>query len=271
MVANTTAGMKKIAEGREAEVYEWEPGQVLRLFREQRDPMSLVREVAAMEAGRRTMGLVPAVYGTTVVDGRPGMIMERIDGPDLLTMIGKKPWWVWQGGRINGEVQARLHEVVAPESLPTVKQRITNRVSGPAVPPHLAAFVLRQLDRLPDGDRLCHGDLHPANILMSSTGPIVIDWPNATRGDPHADFARTHLTLRIASPPPGSPALLLALAKGGRRILISSYVRAYRKTRDGDVDMDLMRRWEIVRAADRLVDGIADERAKLLSMLERAM
>jgi serine/threonine protein kinase len=269
MVVTRTSALERVAEGREAEIYAWEPGKVLRLFREHRDLAAIEREVAAMEAGRASMQLVPAVFGITIVDGRPGMIMERIDGPDLLTLIGRKPWRVWEGGRINGATQARLHDAIAPAGLPTVKQRITRLVSGPAVPPHIAGFALRHLEQLPDGDRLCHGDLHPANILLSSRGPIVIDWPNATRGDPHADLARTYLTLRIGSPPPGSPPLLIALAKVGRRILILSYLRAYRK-QSPCVDMALMRRWMIVRAADRLSDGIPDERATLLGMLERA-
>jgi streptomycin 6-kinase len=229
-----------------------------------------MHEVAAMEAGRAGMPLVPRVFGTTVVDGRPGIIMERVDGSDLVTIMGKRPWWVWRGGRINGEVQARLHEVAAPESLPGVKERITCMVGLPSVPPDIAAFALRQLETLPDGDRLCHGDLHPANILMSSNGPIVIDWPNATRGDPLADFARTLVTLRIGELPPGSPLLLRAAASVGRHILIPSYVRAYKKSRRVPVDMELAHRWEIVRAADRLADGIVEERATLLAMLESA-
>lgn len=243
---------------------------MLRLFRQPRDAMALAREAAAMTAARALLPLVPAVIGMVEVDGRPGMIMERIDGPDLLTSTGKKPWWVWKAGRINGEVQARLNEVPAPHELPTLRQRITTMVSSPLVPQPVAAFALRELEELPEGWLLCHGDLHPANILLSSRGPIVIDWPNATRGDPHADYARTRLMLRIGSLPPGSPLLLRAIAGVGRKVLGRSYDRAYRRTRSGAVDMELVRRWEIVRCADRLAENIPEERPVLLAILDAA-
>lgn len=267
-MATTGAGLKKIAEGREAEIYEWEPGQVLRLFRGTRDGASLEREAAAMRAARERVPLVPAVLGTTEMTGRPGLIMERVDGGDLLTITTKKPWWLWKCGRITGETHPRLHDVVAPATLPALKQRIASRLASPIVPPHLSAFTLEMLRALPDGDRLCHGDFHPGNILISAKGPFVIDWPNATRSDPHADFARTRLILRMGELPPGSSFVDRTLARIGRGIVGALYARAYRRARP--VDMALVARWEIVQAADRLGDQIPEERAGLIAMLEWA-
>jgi aminoglycoside phosphotransferase (APT) family kinase protein len=40
-----------------------------------------------------------------------------------------------------------------------------------------------------------HLDLHPDNVLMSPRGPVVIDWSNATHGDPDVDIAMTWLIL----------------------------------------------------------------------------
>jgi aminoglycoside phosphotransferase (APT) family kinase protein len=41
------------------------------------------------------------------------------------------------------------------------------------------------------GDRLLHLDLHPANVILSPAGPVVVDWTNARRGDPAFDVALT--------------------------------------------------------------------------------
>jgi aminoglycoside phosphotransferase (APT) family kinase protein len=38
--------------------------------------------------------------------------------------------------------------------------------------------------------------------------PVVIDWGDATRGDPLADVARTELLHRLGEPPPGTSAVL---------------------------------------------------------------
>jgi len=43
-----------------------------------------------------------------------------------------------------------------------------------------------------------HLDLHPANVLLSARGPVVIDWTNAREhGDPAMDDALTWLILRV--------------------------------------------------------------------------
>jgi len=50
---------------------------------------------------------------------------------------------------------------------------------------------------MPDGDRLCHGDFHPMNILGEASQPVIIDWPDARRGDPAADVCRSYLLMKF--------------------------------------------------------------------------
>jgi len=50
---------------------------------------------------------------------------------------------------------------------------------------------------MPDGDRLCHGDFHPINVLGDLAQPLVIDWLDAARGAPAADACRSYLLLRL--------------------------------------------------------------------------
>jgi Ser/Thr protein kinase RdoA (MazF antagonist) len=199
--------------------------------------------------------------------GRPGLIMERIDGPDLLTLIGRRPWTVFRIARICGEVHARLHEVQAPRVIPSLKEALKWRIdtAGP-LPPHLAEFALETLDGLPDGDRLCHGDFHPGNILMAGDEPVLIDWTNARRGDPMADVARTRMMLRLGEAPPGTSFALRALALVGRNLLVALYLRSYRRVRP--LDMRAVKRWEIPVAAARLSEGIEEEVPRLLALLE---
>jgi aminoglycoside phosphotransferase (APT) family kinase protein len=212
---------------------------------------------------------VPAIYGTAEEMGRPGVIMERIEGTDLLTLIGRQPWKVWWVGGINGRAHAAMHEVVAPSELESTRDQITRHLTqSPLVPPAVAEVALKALADLPEGDRLSHGDFHPANILMSGDEPVIIDWSNVTRGHPVADVARTVVILETGEPPPGTALTLRVMAAFGRRLLSSSYTRAYRRV--APLDMDVVRRWRAVRLADRLTDSIPEERPVILRLLSKA-
>ncbi len=261
--------LRKIAEGREAEMFAWDEGTILRLHR---DPEAQVRaqwEAAAMKAAGDRGVRVPAVHGLTTVMGRPGLIMERIDGPDLLTLVGRRPWMMFWVGRMSGEVHARLHAAKASTRMPALREVLRQRIqSSGRVPEDLARFALDTLDGLPDGDSLCHGDFHIGNIMMSGETPVVIDWTNATRGDATADVARTLILSRMGEPPPGSPALVRYLHGLGSKIVTSGYLRAYRRERP--LDMALVERWVVAHAAARLAsEHIPEEEQPLLRLLER--
>ena len=259
--------LRKLAEGREAEIYAWEDGAVLRLMRNPNAQQQVEWEVRAMQATHDAGVSVPAVHGTTTFDGRPGLIMDRIEGVDMLTLVGRQPWKVWWVGRASGRLHAALHEVVAPADLPALKDMFRRRLEGsPLVPEHVRDMALRALEDLPDGDRICHGDFHPGNVMRTNGEPAIIDWTNVSRGDPAADYARTLLMLRMGDVPPGSPIVIRAGAHGLRGLLIGSYAGAYRRARP--IDMELVGRWETAVAANRLADNIPEERAKLLALLD---
>ena len=58
--------------------------------------------------------------------------------------------------------------------------------------PGCLAELHARLHRIPpEGDRLVHLDLHPGNVLLARRGPVVIDWTNASGGDPALDVALT--------------------------------------------------------------------------------
>jgi Ser/Thr protein kinase RdoA (MazF antagonist) len=73
-------------------------------------------------------------------------------------------------------------------------------LSGGTVPKHIATGILALIERLRPGDGLCHGDLHPDNVIMTADGPRLIDWIGAVRAPAAFDLAISHILLTELAP-----------------------------------------------------------------------
>jgi aminoglycoside phosphotransferase (APT) family kinase protein len=98
---------------------------------------------------------------------------------------------------------------------------------------------------------LCHGDLHPINILDDGGGPTVIDWTSAIVAPAAYDVAFTRLLLRHP-PLVVPPALRIALAAGSL-VLARRFVRRYRAARPA-ADLRSLDWYTALHAARILVD-----------------
>ncbi|HKD96305.1 MAG TPA: phosphotransferase [Micromonosporaceae bacterium] len=255
-----------IAEGREAEVYAWGDEAVLKLYRPGFD--GYVTEAAAL-VRLDGHGVAPRLIEVVEADGRHGLVLERLRGPDTLAMLQRRPWRLMSLARAFADAQVRVHAVVAPVDLPDLREVLAARVHAAAMPDHLRDFALRTLADLPAGDRLCHGDLHPGNAILGPDHVTVIDWTNATRGVPAADFARTMLLIEQAEPLPGTPRWQRVLIGAGRRMFARAFARSYRRASPGP--LDLLASWTVVHAAARLAEGIAEEESNLVRLLDAAL
>ena len=78
---------------------------------------------------------------------------------------------------------------------------------------------------------VCHGDLHPFNLLIDTDGDVtVLDWSGGLLAPPAYDLAFTGLVL--SEPPVGVPRMLRPLVRAGGRALARRFRRTYvRETR----------------------------------------
>jgi aminoglycoside phosphotransferase (APT) family kinase protein len=163
-----------------------------------------------------------------------------------------------------------MHDNRAPDSLPDLRDELARRIrSAKALPEHHATAALRRLRALPTGDRLCHGDYHPQNVLGTLKDPVIIDWGDASRGAPAADVARTLLLLRMGELPPDTPAPMRALTAVGRGLLARRYLAVYRHhavEKPSQLDD-----WLLVRAAARFNEELEVEYPRLLKLLAESL
>ena len=253
----------KIGEGREAEVFVWGDGAVVKLYR----PGHLGSGTESLVLGQLDGHAVAArLIDVVEHDGRNGLVLERLRGQDMLALLQRRPWRVIGFATTLATAHRVIHDVTAPPALPDLREVLAARVDDANLPTHLRDFVLRTLDQLPPGDRLCHGDFHPGNVLVDADRVAVIDWANAARGVPEADHARTLLLLRWADPLPGTSLIARGLVAAGRSVLARSYSRAYRDTRPPQH----VESWLTVNVAARLAEGIEAERPRFLGILGRS-
>jgi len=68
-------------------------------------------------------------------------------------------------------------------------------------------------------------DLHPLNVMISPSGPVVIDWPNAARGDPAVDVALAWV-LMAAGEVPSNP-VIRSVEGRARAVLVNGFLAGF--------------------------------------------
>jgi aminoglycoside phosphotransferase (APT) family kinase protein len=220
-------------------------------------PASWIRaEAKYVEAVRAVGAPAPALLGMEQIFGRPASVWERVDGPSLWQQVVDRPDRSTEVGRRLADVQLALYELVPPVTLPDQRDRLVSKIRWSAA--NLDASLGVALELLPARDgtpRLCHGDLHPSNVIVSEGGPVLVDWFDASRGDRVADIARSSLTLLgdgAATPShlPGSDPRTLA-------VLTQAYLSRLQESLD--ISPDLLSRWQAINAVARLAEGVSRE------------
>ncbi len=150
-----------------------------------------------MEYARQHGYPVPAV--DELSDDGTNLVMERLDGSSMVAVLDKKPWTLKRQGAVLADLHQRLHQIPAPDWL---------RAAPCGA-----------------GDRLIHLDLHPLNVMLTSKGPVVIDWPNAARGDGYTDIALTWVLVVAGSVPAGR--VKTAMMAWGRTLLARSLLQPF--------------------------------------------
>ncbi len=196
--------MELIGKGNTAEVFDVGEGKILKLFVPgyPREPVELeFSNARKMES----FGLpVPACYEMTEVDGRYGIVYEKVPGTDLYSYIVRTGEFQ-KGLEILVGFQKQILEKECSDLLSYkdfIKLVIGDRDPG----------AFEKIDRLPDGNTVCHGDFHPFNILIADSGEAkIIDFMNVCRGPREYDIARSYYLMKGEGPvEPQTQALLQA-------------------------------------------------------------
>lgn len=261
-----------ISKGRMADVYAWESGKILKLNQAVYPAIVAEKEFDAAKTAQAAGLPVPAVYEIVERGGRFGIIFEKVTGGSLVDQIKAKPLSFAYGARHLADLHARIHECQLPLGLESQKGYLQKAIeAAQSITDAERKAVLNYLQQLPEGDRLCHGDFHPDNILLSDRGPLIIDWLTGTRGDPAADVCRTLIILETSFLPPQTPLYFRMFHAISRSWLNSIYLNRYLKLNPsvvGQID-----RWRLPLLAARIreVEAYPHEKSIILAKMRKLL
>nr|VFK00607.1 MAG: Phosphotransferase enzyme family protein [Candidatus Kentron sp. H]VFK02179.1 MAG: Phosphotransferase enzyme family protein [Candidatus Kentron sp. H]VFK04620.1 MAG: Phosphotransferase enzyme family protein [Candidatus Kentron sp. H] len=175
--------------------------------------------------------------------------------------MNAKPWNLIKVAKLFAEQHALMHECIVV-GLPSQIQHLEeNILSAQALSTRQKEYAINILRRLSAEKRLCHGDFHPYNVIMSSHGPKTIDWSTALQGHPLADVARTSLILQLGVLLPGTPVIAQVKANIARRFFHDVYIKRYFEL--SQFDQRELAAWKLPIIAGEFGNGILEEDALL--------
>jgi Phosphotransferase enzyme family len=161
---------RSLATGNTAEIFEW-GSRVMKLYKSPAAKPAAFRE-AATSAAVEALGLpVPKVWDVHNVGGRWGLVFDRVTQKSFAEQMRGKMNDVPRYLECMVQLHIRIHSHKAirfSELKVTLAANIA--ASLPLDKPRKQELLDAIVD-LPDGDRLCHGDFHPLNILGDTFGP----------------------------------------------------------------------------------------------------
>lgn len=220
-------------------------------------PDAWIRREAEYSAIVRSLGLpVPHVHDVSDHDGRLVVVYERVHGPSMWAHIAGDPSSAASMGEMLGQLHLAVLGRVGPMPLPRQRDRLTSKIRAAAG--HLGFEIETAMALVPDASeplQLCHGDMHPGNVILSPDGPIVLDWFDASRGIPLADIARSSILMGAGGATDACLQHLVPFDQRAVRTLHDSYLASMREAMPRFVDDDF-RRWIRIEAAARLAEGV---------------
>ena len=209
---------------------------------------------------------------------RAWCVMDHADGTPLLgglsglRALGALPRLATRLPDTLAGAAAELHRL-DPEPLETALEGATDRTIGidGLVRYYLGraydladAALRRTLEHLaarrpdPKPRAICHGDLHPFNVLVDGEKNVVLDWTAGQIAHPAYDVAFTHLLL--ANPPLDAPGVLRPIVNAAARRIANRFLTTYAKIGPHPIDADALD-WYGTLHTCRIMSDIATWRA----------
>jgi hypothetical protein len=284
---------KLIGRGASAEVFEWGDDKIIKLFVPGTDIFAVNKEFSNASVVWEKGLSVPKPYEQIDFEGSYGIIYEKVIGENLIekylmeltNMCVEVKNDVNKGLNIDKEsdddddktkliakVLYDINKYNGEGMQISQKDSMKNSIKwAPYLSEDEKRMIFKYIDNLPEKDCLCHGDLNPGNIILRNGVPVIIDWMNATRGNPAADAAELITIYKYAVLPPETTGETIAAFDSIREILSNTFVDEY--TRLSGISYEEIEAWILPIAAAKLATSSKpdEEKAVLLEVVRKKL
>jgi Ser/Thr protein kinase RdoA (MazF antagonist) len=237
-----------IGSGQEAEVFEYGRA-ALKLYKLGTTKRSAFREAAVLAIVEAFNVPAPRALGVRRFGERWGVVMTQVEGPSFAEAINARPEVLpdYMDELVRLQLAAHRHEAAL---LPDLKVRLMGNIRKATIlGAERQGMLLSRLAEMPGGDRLCHGDFHPFNVMGALGNAWIVDWLDATRGEPAADACRSYLLMRRLEP-----------------AWASTYIDAY--AAQSSLSLNDILGWLPVVAGARLAEDVPGETEALMAIVD---
>jgi uncharacterized protein (TIGR02172 family) len=260
--------MKKfIAKGRTADVYQISENKILKLYIENYDEKSILNEFEISKFVFKKELPVPQPFEIVSDNNRKGIIFQYIKGNTMLKKFSEEPLKIQKNARIFAKIQKSINEISA-ENISQHKIFLEkNIINNKSLENNLKEKILKHLYNLNDDKKLCHGDYHPDNLIVSDKQIFVIDWLNSVSGNPASDVARTTLLIKFGSLPEGTSKISGFIINKIRNIFYNTYIKEY--LNNSLITKSDINKWLLPNSVARLNENIpAEEKENILNYIK---
>ncbi|GCF67880.1 MULTISPECIES: aminoglycoside phosphotransferase family protein [Bacillus] len=183
-----------IVKGNTAEIYLYD-NKIVKLFKEYLPDTESMNE-AKKQKYAYSCGLpVPNVFEVTKIQNRQAIIMEYVKGDSIGDLLLNNLNEVEHYINICVNEQKKIHSIcVNTDEIESMRGRLERQIkSVHKLDEKQKENILNKLHSIKFEPRLCHGDFHPFNLILSKKNVNIIDWVDASSGDIRADVFRTYL------------------------------------------------------------------------------
>lgn len=223
--------------------------KVIKMFSEEYSKANVLNEALNQARVEETGLNIPKLYEVTKIDGKWAIIIEYIEGKTLQQLIEENPDKKDEYIERLVDIQKDILSHHAPH-LNRLKDKMHSKISMTELNATIRYELHTRLDAAPKHNKVCHGDLHPSNIIITKEDEAyIIDWAHVTQGNGAADAARVYLLMTLDGD-----------IKGAEKYLDTFCEKT-------DTAKQYVQKWLPIVAASQLTKGHEEEKELLLDWI----